>query len=586
MRNGGAGHALTLGTAAMLLATPGAQAQVAPPGQRPPTREEIERVPTTDAPPAESRLTVEGGIERSPCPLADPRFANVTVTVRGARFAGLEGIDPALVRPAFEPYLGRQVPIAVVCEIRDVAATLLRRAGYLAAVQVPAQRIDDGVVSFDVLLARLVSVRVRGDIGPSEGLIGRLVGRLADPARPFNQRTAERSLLLARDLPGYDIRLVLRPAGGTPGEVTGDVTVQRLRGALDLNIQNFGSRQVGRWGGLLRAEAFDLLGAGDRLTAGVFQTADFREQTVAQGSYDAWLGASGLTAGLRVAHAWTRPGTGNDDPFRARTLIAGGQIAYPIVRSQAGDVRISGGLELIDQRLRFNEIRLSTDRLRVATLRLSALEIDRASIAGVGRYSAQDPRWSAGVSVELRQGLDVLNAGSYCNLLLSLGCPSGADLQATVIRAEGEAAYRVVPDLELAVAPRGQYAFSRVASYEQFSLGNYTVGRGYEPGTAVGDSGYAVSAELRYGRLRSGPAVQVQPFAFVDAGWAYRRGPSLGIDDPVSLVSVGGGVRASLANRARLDGTVAVPLDRGPFQTKKNAVRFLVSLTTRLLPWR
>jgi hemolysin activation/secretion protein len=128
-----------------------------------PTREEIDRpdLRPTAAPPA--RLTVEGDIERAPCPLADPQYANITFTLSDVVFNNLAGIDAAELRPAFAEFLGRTVPLATVCEIRDRAGTILRRRGYLAAVQVPPQEIEGGTVRFDVLMARIVSVQVRGD---------------------------------------------------------------------------------------------------------------------------------------------------------------------------------------------------------------------------------------------------------------------------------------------------------------------------------------------------------------------------------------------------------------------------------------
>jgi hemolysin activation/secretion protein len=46
----------------------------------------------------------------------------------------------------------------VICEIRDRAATILRNAGYVAAVEVPEQRIADGNVRFQVLMARLTGI--------------------------------------------------------------------------------------------------------------------------------------------------------------------------------------------------------------------------------------------------------------------------------------------------------------------------------------------------------------------------------------------------------------------------------------------
>lgn len=586
--------ALATATALAAVIAPALPAAAQQPGAQLPTREEVTPPPAAPAAPSAPRLTVDAdAIERSPCPLADPRFAAITVTVTEAQFAGLGPIDPAIVRPAWADYVGRTVSLATICEIRDVAATLLRRAGYLAAVQVPAQSIEGGVIRFDVLYARLKALRIRGDLGPSEQLVAGLLQPLISD-EPFNQNRAERALLLARDLPGYDIRLTLRPVqGGTPGDVAGDVTVARQRGAVDLGIQNLGSRQVGRWGATLRGELYDLIGAGDRLSASIYQTADTREQTVLQGSYDAWLGTSGLTAGARVAYAWTRPGTGGGDPFRARTLIAGAQLGYAILRTQQSNVRAAGGLEVLDQRLYFGGDRTTTDQLRVAFLRLDYDSIDAESVAGVGDYSSVDPRFRQRFGIELRKGLDILGASDDCGPFPYVACRTriglsrfDGDPQAAVIRASAEVGFRPTRQIEIVMAPRGQYAFDPVVTYEEFSIGNYSVGRGYEPGTLTGDSGYGLAIEGRYGRFGARPGIQAQPFAFVDAAWVWDRGRLALFDGAERLTSIGGGVRAIYENHARLDATVAVPLNRSPFQAKRNAVRFLVSLNTRLLPWR
>ena len=65
-----------------------------------------------------------------------------------------------------------------------------------------------------------------------------------------------------------------------------------------------------------------------------------------------------------------------------------------------------------------------------------------------------------------------------------------------------------------------------------------------------------------------------------------RRGRSAGANNSRSLYSIGGGIRAAYGDRARLDVTLAAPLSRLPFATKREGVRLLVSFTTRLLPWR
>src|SRR4029453_5580141 len=105
------------------------------------------------------------------------------------------------------------------------------------------------VVRFQVLMARLTQVRVRGEAAGAETVLASYLNQLTK--RPlFNRYEAEPYLLLASDLPGYTVRLTLRPAGTGPGEVIGDVTVQRLPAYADFNVQNGGSEDLGRWGGL------------------------------------------------------------------------------------------------------------------------------------------------------------------------------------------------------------------------------------------------------------------------------------------------------------------------------------------------
>ncbi|OYW25687.1 MAG: hypothetical protein B7Z49_00795 [Hydrogenophilales bacterium 12-63-5] len=137
-----------------------------------PNRDDLQPVapaPAQNAP----RLSVLGDVERSPCPLADPRFADVTVPVNSVTFNNLKGASPEEMRPAWAEYEGTTQPVAVLCEIRDRAATILRNRGYLAAVQVPTQRIEGGAISMEMLYARITAIRARGQTQGAEKLITR-----------------------------------------------------------------------------------------------------------------------------------------------------------------------------------------------------------------------------------------------------------------------------------------------------------------------------------------------------------------------------------------------------------------------------
>lgn len=589
--------------ASVLLPASALAQTVPPPGAVPtgaPTREEIERgaLPNGETP-APSRLTVEGGIERSPCPLADPRYASVTVNFADVRFDNLKAVDPASLRDSWADLAGRDVPIASLCEIRDRAATALRARGFLAAVQVPAQRIEKGgTVVLDVLMARLVSIEVRGDAGNGERMIAaHLEALVGQPA--FNSMMAERHLLLARDMPGYDVRLALRPARtGVPGEVIGEVRVTRRAVQLDVNVQNLGSPSVGRFGALARLQINDLTGLADSTVISLFSTAQTSEQTVLQFGHSMGLGSDGLRLSGDFTYAWTKPDI-VDRTIKSETLIASIALSYPIVRRQSRNLVGAIGLDIVDQDVDFRGTNattpLSRDRLRVVYARLDAEAIDTASLTSTTGYSAAEPKWRIGGSIEARHGIAGLGASDPCGPAgiacraprVPLGRPEG-DPSAFVLRANGYAEVRPVPNIAFSLSPRAQYAPHALLSYEEMSVGNYTVGRGYDPGAAIGDSGVGVAAEVRVGSImpRSTKDLTLQPYAFFDAAWIWNRDSGFDGIDPQKLYSAGGGLRGAFGNRARYDLSVAVPLKKTIFETTRSDVRVLLSVTAQLIPWR
>ena len=566
-----------------------AAAQSTPPPTLPPTREEVTRPVAPPLPPPPAKLEVEGGVERAPCALDEPRYRSIHFVLRGAEFDGLKGLAPQDLASAYAPYVGRDVPISVVCEIRDRAGTILRDAGYIAAVQVPEQTISSGNIRFQVLMAHLTQVRVRGEATGAERIIAGYLNQLTKQP-VFNRNQAERYLLLAGDLPGYTVRLTLRPAGTAPGDVIGDVIVQRTRGYVDFNVQNGGSHELGPLGGLLRAQVFGLTGLGDRTSVSLFSTADFHEQQTLQLAHDFRLGPQGLTISDAFTYAWARPTVPNATVL-AHTLLNSFEVGYPLLRRQAATVRTSTGMDFVNQDVRLNGIGLSRDRLRVAFLRLAAdaIATDFTDV----RFSTAEPPWRVGTYLEFRKGLHVLGAtdcGPNSADCLASGeiPPSRLDGQsdAAVFRGSANGEYRPIADLTFSLAARAQYAWKPLLSFEQFAAGNYTVGRGYDPGALIGDSGWGTQAEIRIGSLvpASASKAALEGYFFWDHAMVYDRGNLVKIAGSKYLNSVGTGARVNW-NRFALDAAFAVPLNRVGLGHTRTGPRFLVSLTTRLFPW-
>lgn len=524
-------------------------------------------------------LAISGGIERSPCPLADPQYADIRVTISGVTFNGLKGATPEELEPAWKPFAGAPQPISVLCEVRDAAGTILRNKGYLAAVQVPTQRIENGQVRLEVLYARITAIRARGETRGAERKLQDYLGRLTGD-EIFDRNKAERYLLLARDLPGYNVQLTLKPAGTGPGDLIGEVTVLREPYVVDFTLQNLSSDATGPFGGQVRAQVFGLTGLGDATTLSYYATPDFKEQHILQAAHEFRPGNTGLVVSGQLTYAWTKPDLGaaaGGLQLDARTLFATLSARYPLRRAQSASVWLGAGFDLVNQNVDLIGP-LTRDKLRVLWARLDADAIDTAHSA---------PGWRAAGTLEVRQGLDILDATRTC---IGAGCGTTVPTSrfdgspvATVVRAQGEYE-RAISGFSIALLPRAQYAFKPLLSFEEFSGGNFTVGRGYDPGDLIGDSGIGTGVELRGPRLPlfGGDKVRVQPYAFFDAAWIWNK------DVPGSerMTSAGGGLRSEIGARFRLDAALAVPLEKVGLQTRRRDPRLLVTLTTRLLPWR
>lgn len=556
--------------------------------QTSPTREQLAPPPPPQrAPTSEAAIAADDSIERAPCPLANPEFSEIRFVLDRVEFSGGEPIDPQMLDPSWAPLRGQSVALASICDIRDRAAALLRSKGYLAAIRVPEQLIEGGVVRLDILAARLTRVQVRGDAGPSELLLARYLAKLEEQP-VLNLATAERALLLAREIPGLDARLMLRP-GPVVGEVVGEVTVRRTPVQIDLNVQNFGTRDVGPIGMVARVRFNGLTGLGDQTSLSLYGTGDAKEQRIAQFSHEMRIGSDGFKLGASYTHAWTRPDIAAL-PIRSSTRIASLYASYPAILRQTERLTVTGGIDIIDQDIKLGIAPLNRDRLRVLMLRSDHSWIDAASMTGRGGYSAAEPRWQLASSTEWRKGLAGLGASDPCGPL-GAACfvpgvvpPSRIEGQADafLVRWTAQAEWRPSPQFTLALLPRAQWADAPLLSYEEFSAGNFTVGRGYDPGALLGDSGAAFSIEARLKSLipENRTAIATQPFLFLDAAWLWNKDNNLAGVGTQSVYSAGGGIRIAYGDLMRLDLTLAQPLKRLPLATRRGDPRFLFTLTT------
>jgi hypothetical protein len=583
--------ALALGGVLVPVTSVAAQALIAPPNRSdliPPELRRDEQAPT---------LTIDGDFERPPCALDRAEFAGIRFTVAGAQFNGLDRVPGLSLEDAVAGYKGREVPVSVLCDIRAEANAILRRQGYLATVEIPEQTLADGTPDFNVIFGRLTSVRVRGDAGPSEKVVAGYLEKLT-AQDVFNTNQAERYLLLADDLPGMDVRLSLRPAaGGAPGDLVGEIAVIRQRGMLDLNLQNLGSKAIGRYGGVLRGELYDLTGLGDRTSVALFSTLDFAEQQTVQVAHDFRVGSEGLRFGGQFTWSTVNPSVGLAGfQVDSETYFAGVFASYPLVRTRRSSLFADAGFDYVDQDVTVNGTGLTRDRVRMAFAKLSGDITDQQSVLRAGGYSPYEPKFRLRYGIEVRQGLDVLSASPDCRAN-PIGCLFGGLIPPSRIEADptpllgrvmAGIEYRPDPMFTFALDTQGQFTKDPLPAFEELAAGSFSIGRGYDPGAVLGDSGVLSSFELRYGSLA--PAEMngwaLQPYVFSDVAFVWNEDPSRKPTNPDKLWSAGGGLRVAWGAGLQSDFVVAVPLERPDLAPTKGDVRFLFSLTARLFPWR
>ncbi len=548
-------------------------AQTVPP-QSLPSPEQV----TPPTPEIQKRSSVNvdsrGAFEVDTCPFDD---SPLRLDLKKVEFSRPDGspLQPEIA----QAIAGVKLPtgdqsIRVVCELRDAVNATLRRQGWVASVQIPAQEITDGTLKLQIVTAHMVETRVRGNPGPYEKLLRERLAQLQS-YDPLNERVVERLLLLAGDVPGLDVQLALRPSGGRQGDVIGEVTINYRRFTVLANAQNYNSRVLGRETGYVRAEYYGLTGMGDLTYLGASSTADFHEQKILQAGHIFSLDGRGTTFGGRVSYAWSRPDLGALD-YRTDTLIAGFDVTRPLVRSLNTNLSLGAGVDYIDQYTNIysdgTKLPLTRDKMRILYLSASG---DTREVRLDGSIL-----WSLRTALELRKGFDILGASKQGFADGHVQSRIDGHSDAFVARGSVEGIFGPSPWFRLIGKGQVQWTNVSLLNYEEFSLGNLTIGRGYDPGANSGDRAVGLTGEAEF-TLPLSDKVTFQPFGFYD--FVYLDNLDRGATERNrKLSSFGGGIRIGLPGMALLEVTYAHPKDKAlTIDQRRPPDRVLVSLSLR-----
>ena len=533
-----------------------------------PSRQELNPAQQS-ALPAAPRGELFRDMEAGPCAFAgsDLKFTLSSVEFRGTN--GKLALTDERLALAWRDLAGQALPVSAICTIRDRVASLYLRRGVLAAVNIPEQRIAEGRIVLEVTEAQVASVNYRGDAGPAQRQVARYLDKLKGLV-PFDLNVAQRYLLLASDIPGVSVQASLRQAAGGNGAVDLDIAVSRTPFGASFSINDYGSISIGRELATARVDFNSFTGLGERTSIVGYGTLGSSEQRVLQVTESMKIGGEGLTLGLSGSFARTKPGGAVSALKLLGNSFAGNaRLSYPLLRHRRHNLTLSGGLDWIDQKVEFGGgiATLTEDKLRILFARLDGhwapRELASHSVAATG-------------SIELRKGLNALGASPYGNRVASR---FGGEPDAAVLRAEWSVGGRLFGPMIGTVSGSWQYSSVPLLSYEEFSAGTLSIGRGYDPSAASGDRALGATFELTTVPIAVGRRIAFRPYGFADGVRLTNIGPGAG---DTRLCSAGLGVRAQFAPWISIDAAWAHPFDRLAPRTPKPSDRFLISLSASI----
>ena len=468
--------------------------------------------------------------------------------LEGVTVEGSTVYPPEELAAIADSFVGTDVTLGGLREIADRIEARYRSDGYVETrVIIPPQAIRGGVPRLSVFEGKIIHYEVNGEIGPVKQQIARLLDNLLTD-EPARWADLERYLLLARDLPGISLTGTLRSAGDSaPGGVI--LVVDTARKPIDgfINTANQSAEVTGPFtltGGVGENSATEYA---ERLGGILSMPYELGEQMTGFMTYEQSLGNEGLVGRAAFTASQARPGDLlKDVKLRTVTLIATGEIEFPIVRSRTFSLWNRGGLEFISEETSIAGNELFEDQFKVLFAGLRG--VASVPLGGFLEFDAV-----------ARTGLDFIGH-SVANSRFD------AQTDFTVLAGQASFTQPLPPFFEFFVEASGQVADRPLPSIEEFSLGEFTVGRGFEPGAITGDSGFGIVAEMRYFT----PGVETdwfkdfQVFGFFDYGRVYDRGnPTQNPDGFEELYSAGFGSRFRAFEDLFGEVYVAFPMTTG-----------------------
>lgn len=502
-------------------------------------------------------------------PVQNPLDPQLQVKVERLEIEGNTALPSDEFRDIIEGYQGRLLSFEDIRRIADAIVTRYRENDYLTvSAYLPEQDLTDGTVKIRVVESKLGEITVEGAKHYSPEFIRWMFEPALSTGSPnglARRSEVQRQLLLLNDNLDLGVRAVIRESN-KEGVVDMILQVQDqnpLHFGIDYN--NLGARTTGEHRLGASFEWGDLSGRGDLLNLRYVESgllnANVKGLDLFSVGYTAPLNNKGTYFDFNYANSAFVAGQeleildirGEADVFRAG-------VRHKLIRSTEANLELTGGFVYQDINNSILGQQFSRDRLRELTLGVSG---DWAS--GAGRNYG---------SLFLTQDLGEVLGGLKKNEPLS---SRGAGGGFTKLKLDLSRVQKLSDISYLVLRGSHQTAFQPLPYAEQFGLGGISSVRGFSQSSYLGDTGYTVSAEVRFSPIESNRSL-FEVGAFIDHGGAAVKNPLVGELPSASLTGAGITMQFRLPQQTYIRADLAWPVakSRGFVSDDNGPVPYLI----------
>ena len=413
---------------------------------------------------------------------AEPKPGQVTFVAKEFVFVGNTKVPSSQLQKLVASFLGKPITFDDLNTITDAIVEFYREQGWLVRAILPKQDITAGVVTIQIIEAKLGGIRIDNrskrvsDQRVEEWIYGRI-----PKFSELSLDQLDRALLTLNDLPDVTVSGTLQ-SGIKPGETILLLTVEDkpLFGG-QVAVDNYGDSNTGKIRSSALVNANGLFGIGDQLSAyGLYSEGN----SYGRLSFTVPVGTDGLRVGLNGSTMAYRVLNQSFQSLYANGIAntGGVEASYPVIRSRPANLVSVFNWNYSDFK---NWTIAGVNRDQTYTTSVAQIGLSGNLLDGIGGGAINNG------SVMLSGGDISRNIGGFYNGNYGVA-GSFAKMRYAFNRNQA-----VIDGLTAYVSVSGQLASKNMDSSEQLYLGGPLNVRAYGSGQGAASQGNLTTVELR-----------------------------------------------------------------------------------------